>query len=237
MAVEINKAFVNNLVTALNKGLGFGLGSKPGDFCVEQCVSIAEAKAEDPDLDIEGCEFSDGPTCVDSDLRSFKINLNDDLNFSSNKDRASALRRIAVAQLGTAKKFDLQQFLEDVQVGIDKLLKPTVFKLPITTITTKEDLQELTNYLAKSFGDSIYSGLDELQIPGSEAGRLDDGNDPSGVFQSVIDQLAKNEKQRKAVRNQLIEIAVQALVKQKTPGSKYLKLVATPKTSPKKGRK
>lgn len=72
-----------------------------GDLCVEQAVNVA----------IYG-EMTDRPKCVDMDLASFKIGLNDGLMRGSRTERARGMRRLAVAQLGTALNFDYDEFTE-----------------------------------------------------------------------------------------------------------------------------
>jgi hypothetical protein len=73
-------------------------------MCVEAAVCYAL-----------GQEHGDQPTCVNGTLRSFKIEINDWRGWRDPHERANALRRIGVAQLGTAEKFDYVKFNVDVQ--------------------------------------------------------------------------------------------------------------------------
>lgn len=79
------------LLEVVDKGLTNGLGlPEPGKMCVEAAVCYAL-----------GLPHDDNPPCVAAAVRSFKISLNDS-NWPSKKARARGLRRLAVAQLGSA---------------------------------------------------------------------------------------------------------------------------------------
>jgi hypothetical protein len=67
-------------------------------MCVEAAVCFAL-----------GQEHGDEPECVAPAVRSFKIRLNDS-KWSSNEARAKGMRRIAIAQLGTAGQIDEKEF-------------------------------------------------------------------------------------------------------------------------------
>ena len=80
-------------------GLVSGLGDpQPGKFCVEAAVCYAL-----------GLPHGDDPGCVSPALRALKIRLND-ARWSSPQARARGLRRLAVAQLGSAGVLDDRAF-------------------------------------------------------------------------------------------------------------------------------
>lgn len=88
--MEINEDVVKKLLGILDKGLPRGMGvPRPGEMCVQAAVTFAT-----------GEEFSDHPTCVNEDIRSLMIGLNDS-HWGSNQARAQALRHLAIAQLGS----------------------------------------------------------------------------------------------------------------------------------------
>jgi regulator of protease activity HflC (stomatin/prohibitin superfamily) len=91
------------VLEVVDHGLTSGLGiAEPGKFCVEAAVCYAL-----------GLPHSDKPTCVSPVLRSLKIALNDKA-WSSPQARAKGLRRLAVAQLGSAGALDEKAFLAQV---------------------------------------------------------------------------------------------------------------------------
>jgi hypothetical protein len=84
-------------------GLVEGVGvAEPGKMCVEAAVCYAL-----------GLEHGDDPGCVSQPLRRLKIRLNDAL-WSSTAARAAGLRRLALAQLGSAGVLDDREFVRRV---------------------------------------------------------------------------------------------------------------------------
>jgi hypothetical protein len=96
----------------VDQGLVRGLGKKqPGKMCVEAAVCYAY------DL-----PHSDKPPCVEPGVRNFKIVLND-ASWSSNAARAAGMRRLAVAQLGSAGVVDFFAFQKGIQkIAVGKIL-------------------------------------------------------------------------------------------------------------------
>ena len=92
MTIEITETVARKVLEVVDAGLVKGLGTaKPGSMCVEAAVCYAM-----------GLPHGDNPSCVARSLRSLKIRLNDSA-WSSNEARAKGLRRLAVAQLGSAR--------------------------------------------------------------------------------------------------------------------------------------
>lgn len=102
--MKIDAALVERILATVDAGICRGLGSDqtPGHMCVEAAVCYAL-----------GLPHGDNPQCVDGALRRLKISLNDS-EWSSNAARAKGLRRLAIAQLGTSKKFDHEFFAQQV---------------------------------------------------------------------------------------------------------------------------
>ena len=87
---KINKTTCKRLLRVVDAGLVNGMGNPvPGQMCVEAAVCYALGQAH-----------GDEPTCVGLAVRAAKIVLND-ASWSSDMARASGLRRVAVAQLGS----------------------------------------------------------------------------------------------------------------------------------------
>ena len=96
---QITRELVTKLHAVLDHGLVNGIGVQaPGKMCVEAAVCYAM-----------GLPHSDEPTCVAPALRRLKIRLNDS-KWSSNKARAEGMRRLAIAQLGSAGVLDEKEF-------------------------------------------------------------------------------------------------------------------------------
>ena len=101
--VKINKILARKVLEVVDAGLVHGLGTpEPGKMCVEAAVCYAM-----------GLPHGDQPSCVAPALRALKIRLNDQ-NWSSDQARARSLRRLAIAQLGSAGVLDERKFVKRV---------------------------------------------------------------------------------------------------------------------------
>jgi hypothetical protein len=101
--VEITETIARKVVAVVDAGLVNGKGRPiPGQMCVEAAVCFAM-----------GLPHGDNPSCVSPALRRLKIGLNDRA-WSSDQARAKGLRRLAVAQLGSAGVLDDRAFMRRV---------------------------------------------------------------------------------------------------------------------------
>ena len=97
--MEITQTIAAKVLQTVDSGLVSGVGKPiPGEMCVEAAVCYA--------LDLP---HGDEPGCVNRALRAFKIRLND-AHWSSPAARAAGLRRLALAQLGSAGHLDDREF-------------------------------------------------------------------------------------------------------------------------------
>jgi len=112
MSIEITRDIAVKVLTTIDAGLVKGVGNPiPGQMCVEAAVCFAL-----------GLPHGDEPSCVSPALRSLKIRLNDKA-WSSNAARASGLRRLGLAQLGSAGALDEKEFLSRVvEMTIGKIV-------------------------------------------------------------------------------------------------------------------
>jgi hypothetical protein len=100
---EITRAVAEKVRDVVDAGLVNGVGNAvPGQMCVEAAVCFAL-----------GLPHGDDPGCVAQSLRRLKIRLNDSV-WSSDQARAAGLRRLAVAQLGSAGALDEKEFVRRV---------------------------------------------------------------------------------------------------------------------------
>jgi hypothetical protein len=103
MTIQINEELARKVLTVVDAGLVNGIGEPtPGKMCVEAAVNYAM-----------GAPHGDQPACVSESLRRLKIKLNDS-KWSSNQARTNGLRRLAIAQLGSAGVLDEIQFAKRV---------------------------------------------------------------------------------------------------------------------------
>jgi len=124
--VEINRALVEKILETVDAGLVAGVGDpEPGKMCVEAAVCYSL-----------GLPHGDDPGCVAQSVRKLKIRLNDS-RWSSPAARAAGLRRLAIAQLGTAENFDSVEFSRRVAVmTVQTVLPPMLRRYGLETHAT-----------------------------------------------------------------------------------------------------
>jgi hypothetical protein len=112
-------------------GLVSGMGvAEPGKMCVEAAVCYAL-----------GLPHGDDPGCVSPGLRALKIRLND-AQWSSPQARAQGLRRLAVAQLGSAGELDDQVFRARVVEMTIRRIVPMALRAAAQRVPTHADALE-----------------------------------------------------------------------------------------------
>jgi hypothetical protein len=103
VSVAITREVAEKCLSVIDKGLTSGMGEPvPGSMCVEAAINYAL-----------GRPHGDDPGCVAQSLRRLKIRLND-AQWSSRGARAQGLRRLALAQLGSAGVLDDEEFVRRV---------------------------------------------------------------------------------------------------------------------------
>ncbi len=133
MVATINEALASKVLSVIDAGLVAGLGEPvPGKMCVEAAVCYAM-----------GLPHSDEPTCVSPALRHLKINLND-AAWSSDTARTRGLRRLGLAQLGSAGVLDEQEFARRCSVIAIQKYVPIALRIAASAQTNIACAQALT---------------------------------------------------------------------------------------------
>lgn len=116
--MDITTDVAKKLLYVVDHGLVEGLGTRsPGRMCVEAAVSYAL-----------GLPHGDRPPCVAPVLRQLKIELND-RRWSTKMARARGLRRLALAQLGSAGALDELAFAVRVVEGVTRTQVPLALRI------------------------------------------------------------------------------------------------------------
>ncbi len=100
----------------LARGLCIGVGERNGQMCIEAAICAA--------LDLP---HGDDPACVTRSVRSFKIALND-AQWSSPQARATGLRALGIAQIGSRDVVDDQEFSLRLAEKTIRHLIPRLFR-------------------------------------------------------------------------------------------------------------
>ena len=131
--IKVNKALAQKVLSVVDKGLVKGLGDpEPGKMCVEAAVNYAL-----------GLPHGDQPKCVGSNVREFKIALNDSY-WPTDKDRTKGMRRLAVAQLGS-DTLDQDEFLTKVGYRCMTTVLPVMVKNSINEDKDNEFFKKHVN--------------------------------------------------------------------------------------------
>jgi hypothetical protein len=185
--VRITREIAAKVLAVVDKGLSDGLGDPtPGKMCIEAAVCYAL-----------GEPHRDDPSCVDDDVRAFKIVLNDCGGWANNKARARGMRRLAIAQLGSNTIEKARQF---EQLVADSALRRMSGPL----------VEEIIKH-GDGDAKACLTRLVNFSIEGV-------GGDFEQFVCSVIDSGIKD------ANLLLADIGLQALIKLKSPGVKFLGL-------------
>ena len=115
--LQIDAPLARRVLDVVDQGLVSGLGKRiPGQMCVEAAVCFA--------MDLP---HGDEPTCVSPALRRLKIGLNDS-QWSSPQTRAQGMRRLAIAQLGSAGVLDDVEFTRRVAEMTIRVVVPSALE-------------------------------------------------------------------------------------------------------------
>lgn len=197
--IEPNESVAERVLAVVDQGLVRGMGKpKPGKMCVEAAVCFAM-----------GQSHNDAPRCVNAEVRDFKIRLNDRSGWSSTISRGHGMRALAIAQLGSNK------------------LGRGDFKLSLGQVMTAL----LSSLLAAEYSQS---NPDKRIVRKLERELENWRNIPMWV--NYFDRIVKAFSSRKIVaragfsgksaKNRLIaKIGLDALIRAKAEGTKFLKLL------------
>ena len=120
--MEPTKELAQKVLDTVDAGLVCGLGKPiPGQMCVEAAVNYAM-----------GLPHDDKPACVSPAVRALKIALNDE-NWTTSAARAKGLRRLAIAQLGSAGVVDDIEFVKQLSELVIRKQVPIALRAAAST--------------------------------------------------------------------------------------------------------
>jgi hypothetical protein len=210
--IVINKPLAMRVLEVVDKGLTEGEGNPvPGQMCVEAAVSFAC-----------GLPHSDQPECVGSEVRAFKIELNDK-PWTSEKSRARGLREVAVAQLGT-NTIDQEKFNYNLTERLKSALLPMAVKQADIDGVQKKILDFFLENINKASKGTISEWRSEMD---DFCDRASLGAVSTLVYSTSATSLVQ-EMQEYFGGEHWLRICADAcrdvLIEMKSPGAKYLYL-------------
>lgn len=201
---NLTRARAKKILKIIDAGLSHGLGDPiPGQMCVEAAVSYGM-----------GYSHSDKPKCVTDAISDTKIAINDwdgwdqvDSDVDSEKTkkvRSKALRRLAIAQLGSADIITDDMWLNAVAIYLMKKdgtftkFQEETSKLKIELLEAIEDLENGKDIRVEIYRSSL---SEEFET------------------ESILENLTDIKSVKK-----LCEDLVKILIQLKSPGTKFLDL-------------
>jgi hypothetical protein len=217
--IEITRDVAIKVRDAVDAGLSTGLGAPVlGQMCVEAAVCYAL-----------GLPHGDNPLCVSPALRRLKISLNDK-DWSSNSARAKGLKRLALAQLGSAGVLDDKELVRRVGEMTIRKMVPIALRAAASIQKDATHRQKLLNAAnrcevegtrAAVYAAAVYTaaGLDVLRAVGADAADYVDA-----AYHAASAASHSNAAKRDAVLSDFAEAVVQILIDMDAPGCQWLDL-------------
>jgi hypothetical protein len=206
------------VIQAVNPGLTCGLGKpKPGHMCVEAavCYALREPHGEEP-------------SCVDFLLREDKIILNDLECWESKKDRANALLKVSIMQLGTKGLPAMKRYKKVLSKWTEEIVIPKIigmceyaygfYEALSVKVPNRVKRLELTIEALSGTNSPIHS-LD------SHADIIRYGNQLLDFIFFSLQQSPLPRRQLRSIALSTIEALENTLEELKTPGSEYTYLI------------
>src|SRR3990167_3857813 len=223
--IQITREIAQKVRDVVDAGLVSGVGNpEPGKMCVEAAVCFAL-----------GLPHGDKPTCVSPALRRLKIGLND-RTWSSPLARAAGLRRLAVAQLGSAGVLDDRAFVTRlVEMTIRKAVPAALRAAAKVNPKHAADLEaaavwceqegtreaarngERVARAASAYADAAYAdaAADAAAVAAAYAAYADAAADAAAAYAAARDRALATYS----------EWVVQILIDMKAPGCEFFDLV------------
>lgn len=192
--VQVNLEFARKVLNIVDQGLTEGMNDAGKPVKPGNvCVEAAVAMAA-------GEPHTDHPACVNHRLADLKIQLNDDPNWNNKKSRARGLRRLAIAQLGSnTPTFMMNEFWVQVTALLAEQMRKGIIN-QLQQTKTPEKFFHLVADINKSAPKRVISLQQTLEGLAWASGRWQD--------EQMLCEVA--------------ELFVQALIKMKIKGTKYL---------------
>jgi hypothetical protein len=213
---KITKSIARKIVTLANAGFCEGVGvAEPGKMCVEAAVCYAI-----------GLPHGDEPKCVASSVREFKIALNDK-PWSGNKARGRGLKRCAIAQLGSNDVVGNAAFCKRLSELTIKVIVPIALRVAASKQTDVAIKERLESCAVKCEKKGTEESAREAKIAASSASSAADNAvfaADNAVFAADAADAAvfATDADRDYIFSVSAELAVIALIEQKSHGTKWL---------------
>jgi hypothetical protein len=216
-AIVMTREIAQKVRDVVDAGLVSGVGKPiPGQMCVEAAVCYAL-----------GLEHGDDPGCVAQPLRRLKIRLND-AAWSSDTARAAGLRRLAIAQLGSAGVLDERAFVRRVVDMTIRRAVPIGLRAAAQVNPTFAERLEAAAVRCEQDGsrEACDHARREARAYAYDAAYAADAAADAAAYAAAAD--AADARTRDCVLAAYAEWVVEILIDMKAPGCEWLDLAPAP---------
>lgn len=223
-AMKLARRHARKVLEVVDAGLSQGLGEPiPGQMCIEAAVCYAL-----------GLPHGDEPPCVAKAVREFKIILNDTNCWKTPEDRAAGLRRLAIAQLGSAGVVNNKTFNTRLRDLMAKLILGDAIREQVAL----GDVDNGESYLSiakacDNLEDGWLKKVKAIRKNLRPFSQLSYAIESIGYAETCVDIITDSDQN---AGHRLAEEVVQILIKLKSPGCKWLDLAPLPAKAKAKGR-
>ena len=214
---KITKQDARKVLEVVDAGLVSGLGiAKPGKMCVEAAICYA--------LELP---HGDQPECVANCIRRYKIRIND-ASWSSNAARTAGMRRAAIAQLGSdfldlpENRLLRKEFVTYLAEQVIRQILPVTLRAVALRFKDKVQAEKIVEAALRCENEGTREAAQNARKVCRAAAAYDAADAAAA---------AERAKKRDEILNIAAEICVQACIKFKTPGSKWLDLAPIQKAA------
>jgi len=232
--MKLTKSHARRVLEVVDAGLVSGLGlAKPGKMCVEAAICYA--------LELP---HGDQPECVANCIRRYKIRIND-AAWSSNAARAVGMRRAAIAQLGS-DFLDLpenrqlrKEFVMYLAEQVIRQILPVALRAAALRFKDKIQAEKMVEAALRCEKEGTRKAAQNARAVAAAAAAADAAAAAADAAAAAAAAAAAyaaaayaaKRKARDEILNIAAEICVQACIKFKTPGSKWLDLAPKQKAA------
>lgn len=204
--------FLTTYSELLNRGLSCGISDSKGRVCIEAAVCLAMGEREDlKDIKpstLRETDLDDQPNCVDPEIASFKIEINDSYPGKSAKARAEALKELGIAQLGTRELKGVRKFGRMMREKLNERYGP------------ERQAAFLKKHKIKTLDDLLVLEPSDASVIIEEYHEAGEVVPEWGEFSNYYG-MGSETQQRKRIR-EVIDIALEVLRELKSPGIAWL---------------
>ena len=216
--MKITEELARKILDLSGAGLVYGLGNQvPGEMCAQALICY-----------VLGEPHNAKPSCVDDEVNSFNIRLNDIHAWGSNKERSLGMRRLMIASLGSKDVIDIKAFRARIKEMTIRTAVPFALREAAKKHPDAAHKAAFEAAAVKCENDGTTSAADATYAARRAARRAADADSAADAASLAADAAysaySASAADARAFLHRYAEAAVQILVDLKSPGAEFLHL-------------